>query len=715
VVDKKSKKIKKTYTKNDGLIQNTIYGMLRDRQGFFWLSHPKGITKWDKKKGHFEHHFVQIDLPTVGMKEQGTFSGTAYLSPFTGKIYFGTDEGLIVFQPEKLKQNDKKPNVFISKCRVLGKEYALDSAINVKKEIVLPYDENFINFELAALNYSNFQLNQYAYCMENFEKNWVELGTKNEAIYTNLPPGEYIFRFRASNDKGIWNEEGNFIRVVILPPWWATWWFRFSAFVFILASIRTVYKLRVNRLENRSFLLEKTVQERTLEIAEQKAKISAALAHNKAITDALDSSAVVSITDLRGRIVKANQIFERVSGYTHEEIIGQDHRLVNSGYHPKSFWIEMWKTIALGKTWRAEVCNRAKNGEIYWVDTVINPVFDENGKIYQYLSIRTLITQRKNAEKIIQEQNAELQENLTQLTILRQNSEESRIKVEHLLQNFTKSVNYALRIQEAIIPKEKELQKYWDCFVYFRPKDIVSGDFYWFADKGHTKILAVADCTGHGVSGAFMTMIGNNILNQIVHDYEMHEPNEILNLMPLLLEKTLLHSEGKIKDGMDISVIAVETEKDEKGNEIIARISYAGAMNPLFLVKNHQFMEIKADKKPISGVIDDNFAYKKHEILINENHFAAVPEMNKKGIFSATPEYSETEQCVLYLCSDGFQDQFGGADDKKFMVKNFKKLLFDISEKPICEQKEILEQTFETWKGNQEQTDDVMVLGIKIV
>lgn len=88
-----------------------------------------------QKKGHFEHYFVQIDLPTVGMKEQGTFSGTAYLSPFTGKIYFGTDEGLIVFQPEKLKQNNKKPNVFISKCRVLGKEYALDSAINVKKEI----------------------------------------------------------------------------------------------------------------------------------------------------------------------------------------------------------------------------------------------------------------------------------------------------------------------------------------------------------------------------------------------------------------------------------------------------------------------------------------------------------------------------------------------------------------------------------------------------
>ncbi len=242
------------------------------------------------------------------------------------------------------------------------------------------------------------------------------------------------------------------------------------------------------------------------------------------------------------------------------------------------------------------------------------------------------------------------------------------------------SINYALRIQNAILPQESQIQNYFsESFIFFRPKDIVSGDFYWFADKGDSKIIAVADCTGHGVSGAFMTMIGNNILNQIVNDQEIYQANEILNLMPNLLEKTLLHSEGKVKDGMDMSIITISKNK----------MQYAGAMNPLYYIQNNEFKEIKADKVPISTKKQDNFSYQNHELILDTT-------------------------TTFYLLSDGYQDQFGGENDKKFMVKKLKNLLFEISKKPMTEQKQILETTFDNWKGEQKQTDDVLLMGIRI-
>ncbi len=285
---------------------------------------------------------------------------------------------------------------------------------------------------------------------------------------------------------------------------------------------------------------------------------------------------------------------------------------------------------------------------------------------------------------LIQEQNTVLEQKVTERT---EELQQTNGELNKTMQTISKqrddiisSINYALRIQNAIIPQESEIQKYFsESFIFFRPKDIVSGDFYWFASKGDTQIIAVADCTGHGVSGAFMTMIGNNILNQIVNDQGIYQANEILNLMPNLLEKTLLHSEGKVRDGMDMVIITISKNK----------VQYAGAMNPLYYIQDNNFKEIKADKAPISTKKEDDFSYQNHEIILDKT-------------------------TTFYLLSDGFQDQFGGEKDKKFMVKKLKKLLFEISDKPMTEQKQILEHTFDIWKGNQKQTDDVLVMGIKI-
>jgi serine phosphatase RsbU (regulator of sigma subunit) len=220
------------------------------------------------------------------------------------------------------------------------------------------------------------------------------------------------------------------------------------------------------------------------------------------------------------------------------------------------------------------------------------------------------LLQAEENKRLVQEQNVVLEEKVKLRTneIDQQKEEiaqtlhivsEQKHVIEQKNEDIIASINYALRIQKAIIPTETELQKHFDCFVFFRPRDIVSGDFYWFADKGTVKILAVADCTGHGVSGAFMTMIGNNILNQLIHDQEIREPAQILNAMSALLEKTLVHSHGKVKDGMDISILAIHPKGFQNSSGMM--IEYAGAMNPFYYVQNQEFKEIKADKKPIKS------------------------------------------------------------------------------------------------------------------
>ena len=315
---------------------------------------------------------------------------------------------------------------------------------------------------------------------------------------------------------------------------------------------------------------------------------------------------------------------------------------------------------------------------IFTISTIALLIFRSRKKIQKAFGK----LEKANIE--IVEKNEEISQQKEEILQTLETLEEQRNEIQVKNENIIASINYAFRIQNAILPPISKIQQYFpESFIFYRPKDIVSGDFYWFAEKENTQIIAVADCTGHGVSGAFMTMIGNNILNQIVHDQEIYAPNEILNLMPILLEKALSNSEGKVKDGMDISIITIYK------SENITKIEYAGAMSPLYYVKNQEFREIKADKIPIGGKIKEGFTYKKHEIIVDST-------------------------CTFYLFSDGFQDQFGGKENKKFMLGNFRNKISEIAGETMFEQEKLLAQTFKNWQGREKQTDDVLVLGIRI-
>jgi len=249
----------------------------------------------------------------------------------------------------------------------------------------------------------------------------------------------------------------------------------------------------------------------------------------------------------------------------------------------------------------------------------------------------------------------------------------------------TDSINYAKRIQESILPPVETWNKMLpDSFIFYRPKDIVSGDFYWIEQKNDIVCFAAVDCTGHGVPGALMSVVGFNLLTQAINEINLVKPSEILKHLDAGVTKTLRQSEdGKgVKDGMDLSICSL--------NLTTLELQYAGAFNSLYYVSNGLLTEIKADKFPIGvnldGKVDD---YTNHVIPL------------KKG------------DCV-YLYSDGYADQFGGAKGKKFKYNKLKELLVSVCQQPVDEQRKAIETAFDQWKGDLEQVDDVVIIGVRV-
>jgi serine phosphatase RsbU (regulator of sigma subunit) len=248
------------------------------------------------------------------------------------------------------------------------------------------------------------------------------------------------------------------------------------------------------------------------------------------------------------------------------------------------------------------------------------------------------------------------------------------------------SINYAKRIQEAILPsREMIAENLTKAFVFYQPKNVVSGDFYFFSNIGKNEIiLAACDCTGHGVPGAFMSMIGAEQLGRIVHERCIYSPALILDELHEGIRKTLHQDRNDSRDGMDIAIC--------KLNLKTRKLEYAGANRPLWIIRkgDTEVTEIKADKQPVGGL---ETGY--HKTFTN-----------KEEVLS--------EGDRIYLSSDGYADQFGGTKGKKFMVRNFQALLLSIRNQPMKDQEEALRQNFNQWKGNAEQVDDILIIGVEV-
>ncbi len=272
-----------------------------------------------------------------------------------------------------------------------------------------------------------------------------------------------------------------------------------------------------------------------------------------------------------------------------------------------------------------------------------------------------------------------LGELITQHDIVSKQKDEISIQKKEI----TDSITYAQRIQNALLPPHEYIDSILpEYFILYKPKDIVSGDYYWLSRSDNKTIVAVADCTGHGVPGALMSMLGISALNQIIKSNNDFHASDILNELREQIKISLRQSSqnSETKDGMDIALMILDFSNNV--------LEYAGAYNPVYIIRKGELIEKQPDKMPIAihPLMND---FTNHQLEISKGD-------------------------SIYLFSDGFADQFGGPKSKKFMYKQFKELLIKISEKPMNEQKRKLENTFEQWKGQNIQTDDITVLGLKI-
>ena len=253
--------------------------------------------------------------------------------------------------------------------------------------------------------------------------------------------------------------------------------------------------------------------------------------------------------------------------------------------------------------------------------------------------------------------------------------------IEEQHKDITDSIQYSKRIQEAIMPPIHLWETILpDSFLLYKPKDVLSGDFYWMEKTKDSIYFAACDCTGHGVPGAMVSVICSTALNRAVKEFGIKDPGKILDKVRELVLETFEKSEGSVQDGMDISLCCLNTKTLE--------LIWSGANNPLWYLDKGEAIEVTATKQPI-GQVDDPVSFISHTIQMNKND-------------------------IIYIFTDGYADQFGGPKGKKFKYKQLKELLVNNANKTMKEQRDILLNAFETWRGNLEQVDDVCVIGVRV-
>lgn len=317
-------------------------------------------------------------------------------------------------------------------------------------------------------------------------------------------------------------------------------------------------------------------------------------------------------------------------------------------------------------------------------ESYYRPLSEQDNLGHALLKMRTDLAEN---ERVLERKVIERTE---QVVAQKKEIEQKNHELEIIYKHVTDSIRYAKRLQDAILPPDAVVKKHLPkSFVLFKPKDIVSGDFYWVEHKDGKSYIAAVDCTGHGVPGAFMSIVGHNLIRDIVRNMpDGTPPSVIMDKMSKGVVKTL-HAKAagedysqQTKDGMDMSMCIVDYEK--------MQMEYAGAFNPLYLVRNGTITQYKADKYPVGLRSDEEI----------KNYTNNVIQLQKGDTF--------------YIFSDGYADQFGGPKGKKFMAGNFRELLLKISKEPIEKQKDILDKTLESWRGDLEQVDDILVIGVQI-
>lgn len=409
---------------------------------------------------------------------------------------------------------------------------------------------------------------------------------------------------------------------------------------------------------------QKKLEIRNRQIAQQKEEIEVQQQYLIEINHELEKLSIVAretdngikVMNEVGRVIWVNEGYVKMHGYNiddlqqieHADLVGEQANI--DVRHLVSVWYGDKKPITY------ESLNKTKWGQEIWVQTTLTPILDANGRIDRMIAIESDITRIKLAEKEIIAKNHDI----------------------------TSSIYYAKRIQEAMMTPFYLLTKHFpESFYFHLPKSIVSGDFYWVTHRYDRLIVVCADSTGHGVPGAFMSLIGISFLNKIVNEMGFVSPAVILNnLRTSIIDHLHQDTGGHIAgDGLDMSIISIDLKSRQ--------LEYAGAMNPVIILRNSDVIELKPDRMPV-GFFD-----------------------NEDRPFSSTQLTLQVGD-QIFMYTDGYYDQFGGEHGSKMKGQKFRKILSECAQKPIVDQKQIIEDQFHQWRGPHAQVDDVLVLGIQV-
>ena len=717
----------KSISARNGLASSTIHSTVEDNLGRMWFSSNDGVF-WIQKKelnDFFEGKIDRVNSVLFnendGMKSSDCAGASEpeVVVDRKGRFWYPTAQGVAIIDPEHIKINKLEPNAIIKKIIADNKEYT------AYEDLEFPAGTAKFEFEFAGLSLYSGEKVRYRYRLEGFDNGWVEVKDRRNAYYTNLSPGYYSFEVLVTNNDGVWSKEPAIIKFYIAPYFYQTIWFYILIGILIIAAGFGIYNWRIKSLQQAKDELSRGIQERTAQISVQYREITRQ-ADELAAFDRIVQSINQEVTldnVLKALIEQGLSLFEiaekgifLMANSSHQEFslkaqfgYEEDFKIPSFSYEKALAYTQKGLKIdediysihpfENGDCLAANYCPKSSISIIIRKDEKVKGVllFD-NFKLNMKVEDLGAEKLKRFSEHAISA--------FTKAQILRQ-IENKNVEVERSFKKMSDSIRYAQRIQKAIFPKPDELiAAFEEAFIFHRPKDIVSGDFYWFAEtipephyvlqetaeglqsvfSGFTdskKIVAAVDCTGHGVPGALMTIVGNDLLDSIVKEKQIAKPSRILRQLDMGV-KTYLKQEdasSQSNDGMDMSILVV--------NEAEQKIEFAGAKNPVIYFRNGELHQIKGSKFPIGGI------------------------QIKKKLFE-NEEFDYQEGDVFYLFSDGFQDQFGGPGEaRKYGLKRFRELLTKIHTLPLKEQEMYLGQELDNWQGTTRQTDDILLIGIK--
>jgi PAS domain S-box-containing protein len=432
------------YDQKDGFPNNTTYCVLEDGSGNLWVTSNFGLSRFNPITKGVKNYQRNDGL------QGNEFNYGAYYKNKKGEMFLGGVNGFTVFHPDSIKENLYKPPVVLTDFRLFNKSVQigetvngrviLKKSINETETIELSHKDNIITFEFAALSYVSSNRNTYAYMLEGLEKTWNYVGNKRHVSYSTLPPGTYTFRVKASNNDGLWNEEGKSLKIIVTPPWWRTTPFYIFGTLILIAIVSGFIRIRYRKLREDKIRLKKIVDERTKDLQDVNRELKKlSIATSK-------TSNVIGIYDAYGNLEWFNDAFRDFVGYSYNDFIHKNGVNILSFSNNPNINEHFNECITDKKSvvYETEVLNNS--GKKHWMQTTLTPILDDNGNIEKLIGIDADITDLKRAELIIREKSEESMAKTQQILSQHEELEKHRYHLEELVK---------LRTQELEIAKEK--------------------------------------------------------------------------------------------------------------------------------------------------------------------------------------------------------------------------------------------------------------------